>query len=83
MLLTRLKKCICKKVNIVLQSYCGVKLFFCLLDVKLICSMFDFGGPGFDSHPGWHFSEALISLLSDNGLQVFKAYYCNIIVTLL
>ena len=27
------------------------------------------GGPGFDSHPGLHFSEILISLLSDNGLQ--------------
>jgi hypothetical protein len=28
-------------------------------------------GPGFDptSSPGWHFSEALISLLSDNRLK--------------
>ena len=26
-------------------------------------------GPGFDSHPGWHFIKALISLLSDNEPQ--------------
>jgi hypothetical protein len=32
---------------------------------------FDARGPGFDPtpNPGWHFSEALISLLSDNRLK--------------
>ena len=38
-----------------------------------IGSKFDYvaGEPRFDSHPGWHFLEALISLPSDYRLQIF------------
>ena len=36
-------------------------------------------GPGFDSHPGWHFLEELISLLSDTGLHSnITCFSCNI-----
>ena len=58
-----------------------IKIIISKLDLEWCISStfkYDAGGPGFDSHPGWHFLEALISLFLT---MTCKTYSWNAIVT--